>query len=931
MPWLGALLGALIGAYGYGFPGLVLGTGVGVAIGLFVRQRPGAATTARAVAPSAAAGEQASATRIAALEQRLAVLEVALARAGIALPAAAAAAAPPAGAALAPTPVAPAAAPAPTTMVEPSAGARTPVRKGGLGEQGSAHATADHASVAPQARAAKLAPWAWLSDGNTLVRIGVVVLFFGIAFLLSYFAEHVTVPIQLQFAGVALAGAAMIGVGAWLRNARRAYALALIGCGLGVLYLTTFAALQLVPLLSPELAFALLAAIAVLSIVLALVFDAQALAALAALGGFLAPVLVATVSEPLALFGYVAVVNVLVVGVAAFRSWRVLDLVGFVGTLLLGLWWGHEYFEPAYFALVEPFLAVFFLTYVALPVVHAWRGAGERRFDAPLVVGVPIVALALQAPLVAQTRYGLAWSSALVALMYALLWRLLRRPGTASTATLASAFGALAVIFATLTVPFAVDARWTSAVWAVEAAGVYWIGCREDRRFARGFALLLQVAAGISLLLSGFDESAEPAFANRQFLGCAAVALAALASVRFGDRRGEALPFAERTLLQLLFGWGCAWWLGGGMAEIAREVATRTEGHAMLAWIAASIGVALLLARPLRWPRLDGAAVVLLPALALSLGHDLAHARTSVTEYGWAVYPLAWALHFAALYRSERRAAMVHTPGAAKPSPDLRPWLGAAHAFGALLLLGQIAWEAGEWTARVTAPATVWAACAHLLPLALYLVVAVRSERGASWPMRSFGDAYARTAGTIVAAVLGLGFVALALLSPGDSRPLPYLPLANPLDLTLASVLAALFIWARQDARVTRRSLYRACAAGAFVVLNGIVARTVHHWLGVPWQLSSLIASRPLQAALTLTWTVAALAAMVVATQRRLRVLWLTGAGLLAAVVVKLFAIDLATLSGLSRVVAFLGVGALLLVVGYVAPLPPQPAESVER
>jgi uncharacterized membrane protein len=365
------------------------------------------------------------------------------------------------------------------------------------------------------------------------------------------------------------------------------------------------------------------------------------------------------------------------------------------------------------------------------------------------------------------------------------------------------------------------------------------------------------------------------------------------------------------------------------MAEIAREVATRTEGHAMLAWIAASIGVALLLARPLRWPRLDGAAVVLLPALALSLGHDLAHARTSVTEYGWAVYPLAWALHFAALYRSERRAATVPTPTAAKPSSG--PWLGAAHAFGALLLLGQIAWEAGEWTARVTAPATVWAACAHLLPLALYLAATVRSERGASWPMRSFGDDYARTAGTIVAAILGLGFVALALLSPGDSRPLPYLPLANPLDLTLASALAALFVWARQDARVTLPSLYRACAAGAFVVLNGIVARTVHHWLGVPWQLSSLIASRPLQAALTLTWTVAALAAMVVATQHRLRVLWLAGAGLLAAVVVKLFAIDLATLSGLSRVVAFLGVGALLLVVGYVAPLPPQPAESVER
>jgi uncharacterized membrane protein len=722
----------------------------------------------------------------------------------------------------------------------------------------------------------------------------------------------------------------MIGVGTWLRNRRRAYALALIGGGLGVLYLTTFAALQLVPLLSPQVAFALLASIAVLAVVMALLFDAQALAVLAALGGFLAPILVTTVSEPLSLFGYVTAVNALVVGVAAFRAWRALELVGFVGTLLLALWWGHEYYEPAYFAQVEPFLALFFLIYVALPVVHAWRGASERKFDASLLFGVPIVALALQALLVADTRYVLAWTAAGLGLMYALLWRLLRRRPATGMAMLAAAFGALAVIFASLTVPLAVDAHWTSAVWAVEAAGVYWFGCREDRRFARGFALLLQVAAGVALLLGGFDEYAELAFANRQFLGCAAVALAALASVRFGDRRGEALPATERALLHLLFGWGCAWWLGGGLAEIAREVAAVNEGHAMLAWIVGSVGLALLLARPLRWSRLDGTAVVLLPALALSLGHDIEHARTSITAFGWAVYPMAWALHFAALYRSEARVAAARTPGAAKPASDLRPWLAAAHAFGALLLLGQVAWETGEWTARVTAPATAWAACAHLLPLAFYLLLVVRAARDASWPMRSFGDAYARRAGTIVAVMLGLGFVALALLSPGDPRPLPYVPLANPLDLTLLIVLCAMFFWTRQDARVTARTLYRGLAVGAFVILNGMVARTVHHWLGVPWQLSALMASRPLQAGLTLTWTVAAVTAMVVATRRHLRMLWLTGAGLIVAVVVKLFAIDLAALSGLSRVVAFLGVGALLLVIGYVAPLPPQAAERLE-
>jgi uncharacterized membrane protein len=941
MAWIGLLLGALIGASVYGFRGLMAGAAAGLLLGLVWRKPPVTVVAqgeagVSGLATSAAASEQANAKRIVMLEQRVVALEAALARSGIESPAATLAAAestapaasasegegvasPAAGMPVGGTP--------PALMLAPQA----PVRKGGVGEPGPAAAvpapSRTTASVPSRgsASAASATPslWSWFTNGNTMARIGIVVLFFGIAFLLSYLAEHVTIPIELQFAGVALAGGALIGAGAWLANARRGYALALIGGGLGVLYLTTFAALQLVPLLSPASAFALLAAIAALAIILSLAFDAQALAALATLGGLLAPVLVETVSEPLPLFGYVAAVNAVILGVAWFRAWRALDLVGFAGTFVLGLWWGHEYYEPAYFGIIEPFLAGFFLAYVAVPIVHALRGAGERRVDAVLIFGVPMVGLALQALLVQDKRYGLAWTTAIIAAMYGLLRLALRRRNGSASATLAAAFGALAVIFATLTVPLAVDGRWTSAIWAIEAAGVYWIGCREDRRFARGFALLLQLATGIVFLLGGFDETTRFAFVNRRFLGIAAIALAAFASARLGDRRGEALPAIERSVLPLVFGWACAWWLSGGLAEIVDHVATRAAPHAMLGWVVGSVAITAVLARSLQWPRLESMAAVLLPALALSIAHDVMHGRTSVTEYGWAVYPVAWALHFAVLHRSEGRVAASSKEGAGIPS-----WLTGAHVAGVLLLLGQIAWEAGEWTARVTPRGTVWAACAHLAPLAAYLLVVARPERDAMWPLRSFGEAYAVTAGTIAAVALGLGFVALALLNPGDPAPLPYLPLVNPLEISLALALGTLFLWAKRNVNPTVQTLYRGLGIGGFIVLNGIVARTIHHWLGVPWQLPALVASRPLQAALTLTWTVAALAAMVVATRGQLRMLWLTGAGLLAAVVVKLFAIDLAALSGLTRVVAFLGVGALLLVIGYVAPLPPATKNS---
>ena len=43
----------------------------------------------------------------------------------------------------------------------------------------------------------------------------------------------------------------------------------------------------------------------------------------------------------------------------------------------------------------------------------------------------------------------------------------------------------------------------------------------------------------------------------------------------------------------------------------------------------------------------------------------------------------------------------------------------------------------------------------------------------------------------------------------------------------------------------------------------------------------------------------------------------------MALVVAKLFLVDLSSLGAVTRVVSFLGVGALLVVVGYFAPVPP--------
>jgi uncharacterized membrane protein len=98
----------------------------------------------------------------------------------------------------------------------------------------------------------------------------------------------------------------------------------------------------------------------------------------------------------------------------------------------------------------------------------------------------------------------------------------------------------------------------------------------------------------------------------------------------------------------------------------------------------------------------------------------------------------------------------------------------------------------------------------------------------------------------------------------------------------------------------------------------------------VPYNLASILRSDLAQTALSIFWTLLALTAMVFATRRAHRWLWIVGAALMALVVVKLFIMDLANVGGVERIVSFLAVGVLMLVIGYFSPVPPrQTAEAI--
>ena len=151
-----------------------------------------------------------------------------------------------------------------------------------------------------------------------------------------------------------------------------------------------------------------------------------------------------------------------------------------------------------------------------------------------------------------------------------------------------------------------------------------------------------------------------------------------------------------------------------------------------------------------------------------------------------------------------------------------------------------------------------------------------------------------------------------------------YLPLLNPLDLTLISILLYQSYVALKVDSTYRTTVLVACGLGAFVTVSSMLVRGFASvWDTPTWEHGAWSVSM-VQTGLTILWTVIAMVLMFLANKKAIRLVWFAGIALLTMVVAKLVLIDMSNTSAVLRVVSFIGAGLLMLVIGYLAPLPPK-------
>ncbi|MBK9010590.1 DUF2339 domain-containing protein [Novosphingobium sp.] len=798
----------------------------------------------------------------------------------------------------------------------------------------------------------------WLLGGNTIVRVGLVILFVGLSFLARYAAQAGLFPIEARLALVAAAGAALLVVGFNRRTARPDFALALQGGGVAVMYLTVFAAARLYDVVPMGAAFALMILFAALGCALALLQDARGMALVSFLGGFAVPVLLGGDSRtPLPLFTYYTVLNAAILVIAWKKSWRALNLLGFFATFGMAIVWGQTSYAPQHYLTCQIFLAISVGIYLATAVLYAHNTPGKlgNAVDSTLLFGPAMAGFGLQAGMMRGSEFGSAFSALAFGAVYLGITAFTMRRAKQEMRLLNECLLAIGVGFVTLAVPLALDAKWTSAAWALEGAGAFWVGKRQARWMPRAFGLLLQAVAALVLLGNLPSSVSAVPVLNNGFVSPLLIALPLLLTAWWlrgdlphsGSRAALAYAPVERALRNPAFLGGFLFVAIALFQEVTRSIPAAkafdlaqpvlTYETQLLTFMVALLAAAALadgFGRRKDWAVASWPGRASLPLLFLTFMLSLGLGRHVLYLPDIALWLAALGLHFWMLRSSDRGSA---------PDAKRSGWNYLVHAATVWLLTGMVADSLDLGIDRAALWDTSWAGVVFLVSVVAVLMLLTRwagraaplqDRSGLRWPLHPHAPAYYWTAAVVLAMLAWTGALFTAMLAAGVTDPLPYVPLLNPVDLSVALALVALELWRRMVLTAKPQPGAAGFLAGkgalamaailGFVEVNTIWLRSAHHYLGVGYDPVSLGESQVVQTGLAILWTLLAMGLMLLAKRRAMRVPWLLGAGLLGVVVAKLVFVDMSTAEGWARIVTFIGVGVLFLVIGYFVPLPPR-------
>ena len=726
----------------------------------------------------------------------------------------------------------------------------------------------------------------WLISGNWPAKVGAGLVIIGVGALLRYAFANIDLPAELKLGGGAVASA-ILGLAAMQLKSqpkRRAIYLALAGAAFGVAYLTAYSAYGFFNYINGVNALALLALVSIAAGAFAVNSNAMSVAILAMVGAYIAPKFAIGTPDVLQVYGYYLAVCILSLVMVTLRGWRPLIHLSFLFTLAGGLFfgWNSRFYEPNYYAIMQPLLLALIAVHLAMPLLERKHVRSTRlvRFDLLYFVLLPLVAAGLTLKISPDLRSDGAIGLGLLALIWggaAFILHLGKKDEVSRHALVATAF-AIGAVFC-----YQEDLPWLQLGLAMSVAGMA-VGRifgwpRSSLELACGTATMFGVLNVIHSILQPIPTAV---FVNEVFAHRMVTSILMMIGAWIGVRR--LIRFAK--MLGIV---GGSWATLSILAELLRlhiDFLPQLAYGIILAAVALNIvlsgrkgfpaiigGLLLFALVACGWWAMNGASNVanvaylaltfaLLLAMAWS-GRDRARQDGSDFSPSMAIglLPFAmlpWAISIAELggLRTDFFEASIAMFGIAVAGLSARYWLSASP----------------RWNERIQ-PLHV-----YLTAFALLWVTLFHIERGV-WPVVFEGMALAYLIAYVTRRIreqsgVGFGVGAMMVLS------------------------VALFLQAM---------LLRGFGPDIAVMDASDVNRM------------------QLPAAVSLMWVVIGAGLAWWGTQNKSRPTWTVGALLLVAAALKLVFFDFGTLGQLGNILAFIAAGLIFLGVAWFAPMPRRP------
>ncbi len=335
---------------------------------------------------------------------------------------------------------------------------------------------------------------------------GVITVIFAVGFFLRYAYENQWIGPLGRVAIAGFGGLIALAIGEVTR--RRGYdfvAKGVTALGFAILYATVFAAHRRYGLIGSAPAYILAVGVTAAAMLYAVILDEGIIALLSLAGGYLTPIVLSTGENlPNLLFGYVLILSCGAMLCAYRRKWSGVNILAFIGTYLLYTAWFEKFYRPLtdvrwpppQLGIALSWLAVFFLMFLILPVLHTLlRRVRSELQDTLLLVANAAVVFYYLWTMLTEGRQDwlalccLAMGATHLGLM-GLVYVRCRADGDLCNALLIAGLACIS-----LAVPLYFERHAIAVLWAVEAVILAAVGLRYRSTF-------VQLAAGAVLALA---------------------------------------------------------------------------------------------------------------------------------------------------------------------------------------------------------------------------------------------------------------------------------------------------------------------------------------------------------------------------------------------------------------------------------------------